>query len=145
MYFNSEQDFVIAEETTLNANGTVDQPIIMRGLQDEMGYWNGVQYNSEKAASVMNYVTISGAGYSDWWGGGACLWLDDGARLTLTNCTFTKSQYYGVKIYNIRYWSRITHSNNTFSQNLEGNVYISSGGEYNGTTYTDDQILPDLP
>ncbi|MBQ8046039.1 MAG: hypothetical protein IJ269_06760, partial [Bacteroidales bacterium] len=66
-------------------------------------------------------------------------------RGTISNCTFSKSQYYGVGIDRVSDMENITHSNNTFSQCAEGNVWIEGGGEYNGTTYTDDQILPDLP
>ena len=145
MLFGSNTRFDISSETTLKAEGTAAEPIVIRGLEDEAGYWNGIMWYSIKAASVMDYCQVSGSGYSESYGEACNLFLYDNARGTISNCTFSKSQYYGVGIDRVSDMENITHSNNTFSQCAEGNVWIEGGGEYNGTTYTDDQILPDLP
>lgn len=145
MLFGSVTQFDISAETTLIANGTIDAPITIRGLEDEPGYWSGIYYNSEKAQSVMNYVNISGGGYDDNWTCRYNLQISNGARLTITNCVISNSQYYGIELDRPSVMERITHSNNIFLDCDGGNVYLEYGGEYNGVTYEDGQILPNLP
>lgn len=145
MLFNSQSNFTISNETTLIANGTIDAPITIRGLEDEPGYWNGIIYKSVKAQSVMNYCNVSGSGYGDYYTAACNLFLWDDSRLTLTNCVFSGSQYYGIGIDRVSDMQYITHANNSFSGCQGGNVWIESGGEYNGVTYESGQILPNLP
>lgn len=145
MFIGSAQNMDISTETTLIANGTIDAPITIRGLEDEPGYWNGIYYNSQKAQSVMNYVNISGGGYNDNWSNRFNLQISNDARLTITNCVISNSQYYGIELDRPSVMERITHSNNTFLNCQEGNVWLEYGGEYNGVTYEAGQILPQLP
>ncbi len=145
MLVGSAKDLKVQPQTTFIADGTVDAPITIRGYEDEAGYWYGMRFDSEKAASVMNYVNISGGGYNDDWYNRYNLYIADDCRLTLTNCVFSKSQYYGIEVYNPQQMSRVTHSNNTFFDCQGGNVYFYYGGEYNGVTYEDGQVIPQLP
>lgn len=145
MLIGSATNLTIQAETTLIANGTIDAPITIRGLEDEPGYWNGIIYRSVKAQSVMNYCNVSGSGYSDGYTTACNLFLWDDSRLTITNCVFNGSQYYGIGIDRVSDMQYITHANNAFAACQGGNVWIESGGEYNGVTYEDGQILPNLP
>lgn len=145
MLFNSQSTFTISEETTFIADGTAEAPITIRGLEDEPGYWYGIFYKSVKAQSIMNYCNVSGSGYGDYWTEACNLFLYDNSRLTLTNCVFSGSQYYGIGIDRVSDMQYITHANNSFSGCQGGNVWIESGGEYNGVTYESGQILPNLP
>ena len=145
MLFGSNTGFTIAEETTFIADGTIDAPITIRGLEDEAGYWNGIIYYSNKQASVMNYVNISGGGYDDYWTQNHNIFLYNDSRLTMTNCIISGSQYYGIALDHIGVMERITHSNVVFLNNQGGNVWIESGGEYNGVTYESGQVIPQLP
>lgn len=145
MLFGSVKCFNISAETTLIANGTIEAPITIRGLEDEPGYWSGIIYHSVKAQSVMNYCNVSGSGYDSSYGDACNLFLYDNSRLTITNCVFSGSQYYGIGIDRVSDMQYITHANNAFAGCQGGNVWIESGGEYNGVTYEDGQILPNLP
>lgn len=145
MLIGSAENIDINEETTFIADGTIDAPITIRGLEDEPGYWNGIYYNSKKSQSVMNYVNISGGGYDDSWTNRFNLQISNDARLTITNCVISKSQYYGIELNSPSVMERVTHANNIFLSCEGGNVYLEYGGEYNGVTYEDGQILPQLP
>ena len=145
MLIGSAQNMDVNAETTLIADGTIDAPITIRGLEDEPGYWNGIYYNSQKAQSVMNYVNISGGGYNDSWTNRFNLQISNDARLTITNCVISGSQYYGIELNQPSVMERITHSNVVFLNNQGGNVYFEYGGEYNGVTYEGGQVIPQLP
>ena len=145
MLIGSANNIDVNAETTFIANGTIDAPITIRGLEDEPGYWEGIYYNSLKAQSIMNYVNISGGGYNDSWTNRFNLQISNGARLTITNCVISNSQYYGIELDRPSVMERITHSNNTFLNCQGGNVWLEDGGEYNGVTYESGQILPQLP
>ena len=145
MYFKSEQNVNMQDAVTLIADGTADKPIIFRGMEDENSYWQGIKYHSTKEASVMNHCQILNCGEDDAYFQGGCLCIYDDSRLTLTNCTIGKSLYYGITLDGVELFDRITHSNNTFVNCGHGNVWLESGGEYNGVQYESGQILEDLP
>ena len=145
MLIGSANNIDVNAETTFIANGTIDAPITIRGLEDEPGYWEGIYYNSQKAQSIMNYVNISGGGYNDSWTNRFNLQISNDARLTITNCVISNSQYYGIELDSPSVMERITHSNNTFLNCQGGNVYFDYGGEYNGVTYEAGQVIPQLP
>ena len=143
--FKSEQNVNMQDAVTLIADGTADKPIIFRGMEDENSYWQGIKYHSTKEASVMNHCQILNCGEDDAYFQGGCLCIYDDSRLTLTNCTIGKSLYYGITLDGVELFDRITHSNNTFVNCGHGNVWLESGGEYNGVQYESGQILEDLP
>lgn len=147
MLFGSNTGFVIAEATTFIADGTIDAPITIRGLEDEPGFWNGIRYSSNKQASIMNYVNISGGGYGNGWSESNNLYIYEGSdrRLTITNCVISKSQYYGIQVGSPETMQNITHNNVIFLDCQAGNVRFYYGGEYNGVTYEAGQVIPQLP
>ena len=145
MYFKSEQNVDIQDAVTLVADGTAEKPIIFRGMEDQNSYWLGIKYHSTKEASVMNHCQILNCGedYETFEGGCLCIYY--GSHLTLTNCTIGKSLHYGITLDGVELFGRITHSNNTFVNCGHGNVWLYTGGEWNGGQYEDGQILEDLP
>ena len=145
MLFGSNQKLDMEQQVTFIADGTIDAPITIRGYEDELGYWAGMNYRSNKAQSVMNYVNISGGGYEDSWTNNHNIFLYNDSRLTMTNCVISNSQYYGIALDHIAVMERITHSNNTFLNCQGGNVWLEDGGEYNGVTYESGQVIPQLP
>ena len=145
MYFKSGQNVDMQAAVTLIADGTAEKPIIFRGMEDENSYWLGIKYHSTKEASVMNHCQILNCGEDDAYFHGGCICIYDDARLTLTNCTIGKSHYYGITLDGVELFERINHSNNTFVSCGHGNVWLESGGEWNGVQYESGQILEDLP
>lgn len=145
MYFKSGQNVDMQEVVTLVANGTAEKPIIFRGMEDEDSYWNGIKYHSTKQASVMNYCTVLNCGEDTEGFHGGCICIYNDSRLTLTNCTIGKSLHYGITLDDVELMGRITHSNNTFTNCAGGNIWLESGGTYNGVDYESGQILTDFP
>lgn len=145
MYFKSEQDVDMQEAVTLIADGTAEKPIIFRGMEDEDSYWKGIKYHSTKQASVMNYCTVLNCGEDTESFQGGCICIYNESRLTLTNCTIGKSLHYGITLDDVELLGRINHSNNTFVNCAGGNVWLESGGTYNGVEYENGQILTDFP
>lgn len=145
MYFKSGQNVQMDANSTLIADGTAEKPIVFRGMEDEDSYWYGIKYSSTKQASVMNYCSVLNCGEDTEGFHGGCICIYNNSRLTLTNCTIGKSLHYGITLDDIELMGRISHSNNTFTNCAGGNVWLESGGDYNGTHYDAGQILDDLP
>ena len=144
-YVNSEKEIRIAEESALIANGTAAEPIVFRGMENEIGYWRGIRYHSQKESSIMNYCKIGNCGENEAGFWSACLSFWNGSRLTLTNCTFGNCRHYGIALDDIENMNSITHSGNTFTGCNAGNVFVETGGTYNGVDYENEQILDNLP
>ncbi|MBR4582186.1 MAG: right-handed parallel beta-helix repeat-containing protein [Bacteroidales bacterium] len=144
-YIRPGQNIDMDENSTFIADGTAEKPIIFRGVEDEDSYWIGIKYHSTKQASVMNYCTVINCGEDTEGFHGGCICIYNNSRLTLTNCTIGKSLHYGITLDDVELMGRISHSNNTFTNCAGGNVWLESGGDYNGTHYDDGQILDDLP
>lgn len=144
-YMRSGQNVQMDANSTLIADGTAEKPIVFRGMEDEDSYWYGIKYSSTKQASVMNYCTVINCGEDTEGFHGGCICIYNNSRLTLTNCTIGKSLHYGITLDDVELLGRINHSNNTFVNCAGGNVWLESGGDYNGTHYDAGQILDDLP
>jgi len=144
-YLNSDQDIYIAPNSTFIANGTAEKPIIFRGMENEIGYWRGIKYHSTKEASILNYCTIANCGNDspDFYSGCFMFWNE--SRVTITNCTFGNCRHFGITLDDIENMNSIDHSNNTFTGCGAGNVFVETGGDYNGNHYDDGQILSGLP
>ena len=144
-YMRSGQNVQMDANSTLIADGTAEKPIVFRGMEDEDSYWYGIKYSSTKQASVMNYCTVINCGEDTEGFHGGCICIYNNSRLTLTNCTIGMSLHYGITLDDVELLGRINHSNNTFVNCAGGNVWLESGGDYNGTHYDAGQILDDLP
>lgn len=143
--FDYEAEFIISEDSRLEVNGTASQPVIFRAKNAE-DPWRGILFWSNRTTgNLINYAKIMNCGTGDYASERTCLWIGSEAKLTLTNNVFGPSNYNGVGIDYIETWGNVTHSGNTFTGCTEGNVYISSGGEWNGIEYADETILNDLP
>lgn len=144
-YIRADRNVDMNENSTLIADGTAEKPIIFRGMEDEDSYWKGIKYHSTKQASVMNYCTVLNCGEDTESFDGGCICIYSDSRLTLTNCTIGKSLHYGITLDEVELLGRITHSNNTFTNCAGGNIWLESGGTYNGVDYESGQILTDFP
>jgi hypothetical protein len=132
------------------AEGTAAAHITIKGFDEKVGYWHGIQINSQTPGSKLNYCDISGAG------GGteyykALLYMytgsfaNDGsgtytnAYIELNNTTFNKSLYYGIYFdkYHGIYNKCIVSggANVTFNQCAVGNVYVAKVGNKNDVVY----------
>lgn len=143
--FENEQRLFVEEGVTFVAQGTAEQPIVFRGIEEGAGRWNGIVYCSHKSASTMDYCVVDGAGINGWGVGSFALGIWEGSQLNLNNCIFSNSAEYGIAIDEISDMPNIKHSNNQYINCALGNVIIETGGEYNGVEYADESVLDQLP
>lgn len=134
----------VSEECGFVANGTKEKPIIFR-CEEEGEAWNGIIFESTRNNNIFNYCQIRNGGSIEGWKVRCCLYIQSDAKLTLTNNIFGPTEYNGVGISEIENWKNVTHSGNTFVNCESGNVWVETGGTYNGKEYEDNQYMEDLP
>lgn len=107
---------------SLNAVGTMDNPIIFRGVTDGQGTWLGLGINSSTAANVLEYCQITGGGSTQMYnaGGQGNVVMTCSASLEVTNCTISDSGGWAIDF--VQGSNSLTQSNNTFSNNSAGDV-----------------------
>lgn len=77
----------------IEAEGTADDPIVFRGVENEAGYWIGVLIgNNVSSDSILDHVQIGNAGQ----GSGAVGNLSLRNPITVTNSRFSSSAGYGI-------------------------------------------------
>ncbi len=105
----------------LVANGTASENITFTRRSGSMDHWKGLSIETSSLENSMDYVEISYAGNSGLIAGigQTNLGLGNNARLTLTNSTISNSLGYGIWL---RPGAELTQSNNSFSNNAEGNI-----------------------
>lgn len=143
MLFPYDTYFKINDDAILVADGTASNPITFKA-QDPENHWRGIEFRSNRSGNVMNYCKISDGGIRNDWDNSSLIFIDDAAKLTLTNCEFNKS-FYGVWIEDINTWGNVTHSGNTFSNCSIANVHLEYEGEYNNVHYDEGTNLDELP
>lgn len=118
--FEANAGLGVTDNGVINAVGTAASNIIFRGTADEVGHWTGIHVETNSSRNVMDYVQIinPGSNYVYCCHEAAGLFVDAG-QMTLTNSSISKSAGCGLA-----YDSDVnmTESNNTYSQNTDGDV-----------------------
>jgi len=85
----------VGENAGLKMVGTAANPIILTGPVNNAnkGAWGGIEYHSNRADNQMEYVTVEYAGSNEYYG---AITVDDGAKLSVKNCTISNSANYGL-------------------------------------------------
>ena len=106
---------------SINAEGTADEKIIFKGINEGPGNWVGIGVNSGSSLNVFDFVEISGGGGKKLYnaGGYGNIVLSCDGKLTLTNSVISDSGGWGVDIVN---GGSLTESDNTFDNNDSGNI-----------------------
>lgn len=114
----------VEESGKIVAVGTGDKHIIIRGLSEEIGYWGGIMLSSTLSGNKLIYCDISGGGLNDSWNMNSNLYLGSSSKITIQNCTFSKSNFYGVSVADKSSANfQLVQSGNSFSSCRLGNVY----------------------
>ncbi|MFV0390866.1 MAG: DUF5018 domain-containing protein [Paludibacteraceae bacterium] len=124
LYFQQSATMRIEASGQIIAAGTTDKHIVIRGLNNEAGYWGGIMLSSTVSGNKLIYCDISGGGLSDAWNSNSNLYLRSSAKITIQNCTFSRSNFYGVTVEdksNANF--QLVQSGNSFSSCRLGNVY----------------------
>ncbi len=89
----------VTVDGTLNAVGTADSPVIIHGVQDELGYWKGIRFASKSSKNVLDYTLIEGGGSDNWNGNSdslSMIWLTEAAKLQISHSTLRRSAWYAL-------------------------------------------------
>lgn len=127
-----EQSVSVNANALLQVNGTASQPVVFRALNNEPGYWDGIEIASTRQTNGgcnLTYCNIQNAGmHSD----DAALTTNEDTRLALSNVIFSGSNGYGMSIAIPVDWDtdqyafsnyHVTASGLSFSNCDEGNIY----------------------
>jgi len=107
---------------SLNAQGTVEEPIVFRGTTQGQGTWLGIGINSSTSANLFTYCEISGGGAEQMYnsGGQGNIVIHCSGSLTTENCTIKDSAGWGIDF--VQGGNSLSQAANTFSNNELGNV-----------------------
>ena len=133
---------------SLSALGTSENPVILTGQQEQVGYWRGVDYYNTKSMSnrlsytIVEYAGSSVQGYAAVPAGlSAVEYSSDGVGLSVDHCTFRFNNGYGVFIDSTVDLRDFTE--NVVTGNVAGAVYAYSGevGDFTATsTYSGNTV-----
>jgi hypothetical protein len=104
-------------EGYLIADGTDAEGITITGKTKSPGAWQGIAIYTNDVRNLLNYVTVSHGGSSEIGFGipKVNIGVENGDRLTVTNCTITDCD--GIGLFG-ESGSTVTQSDNTFSNNV---------------------------
>ncbi len=101
---------------SLSAVGAMSAPIVLRGVEDVVGYWQGVLIDTNSASNAFDYVTLANAGSAQWTGASnSVTGLRVLGRISITNSSFERNGAYALQAYADADLSGF--SNNTFVDN----------------------------
>ncbi len=121
----------------LNASGTKEKPIEIKGKNNVKGYWAGIAFKSNHTNNKLIHTTIrDGGSYSGW--KYSTVYVDENALLSAENSTFENSNNYGLYIDNdgaINSFSNNSFGNNTIGLSLQPNDVskLDSNSNYNNS------------
>lgn len=122
MEFEEASGIFMQSSSKLIANGTGADGILFTSAQDNptKGFWKGVGFDSNDLTHELTYLTIEFAGGGDMTNvnGGGNLRMDYGTNLSLTNCTITDSDTYGI--WRDSETSAISETGTTYARNNDG-------------------------
>lgn len=99
--FRDDAAISVESGGALRAEGTADAPIILRGTEDERGWWRGVRFETNRPTNRLAFVTIDGAGSAALHNTTEPAGLTVGrssrtAGVRITDSTFTNNAGYGL-------------------------------------------------
>jgi hypothetical protein len=84
------------DNRSLTVQGTSSEPVVMRGLEAQRGYWRGIYFDSGDTQNAFEWVEISDAGVDSE---SACLRIDGNALLPVfNNVTIRSCQGYAMSV-----------------------------------------------
>lgn len=91
MVFKKNSGFHISSGATIKLQGTEAAPIVISGLENKAGYWEGVEFKSDNSENIFKNVVISD-------GNERCLIVDyyDEQYLAVENLTIKNAKEYGL-------------------------------------------------
>jgi len=122
--FDADAGLWVGVEGSLSAISD-EGDIRFEGRVDQAGYWKGIGLESASELNVFDGVTIDGAGSASWCCEGsrdpAAILLDPSSQVSVTNSTLSRSSGWGI--FAVSDALSVTESDNTFEDNVLGNVH----------------------
>jgi hypothetical protein len=130
-----DQEVDVEDNALIQVDGTANQPVVFRGLNNENGFWDGIDVDAKRSTnggSYLNYCQILNAGNEI---DDAALSTDEETRLVLNNVTISGSDGYGMKISIPVDWDtdqysfsnyHVSATGLNFSGCASGNIYESN-------------------
>jgi hypothetical protein len=101
----------------LNATGTAEKPIEIKGETNTKGYWAGIAFKSNNPNNKLIHTTVSDGG--TYWGWEyATVYVSDNAQLTVENSAINNSDNFGLFVQDGGQLA--SFSTNTFGSNSTG-------------------------
>ena len=91
--FEHEKEARIGGSIQLKIAGTAENPVVMRGLNDEANYWRGFAIDTERPCAI-DGLTLSQTGYDE----ATSLRIRDNANISLANITFNATEHRCLEI-----------------------------------------------
>ena len=120
---------------SFSAKGTAEKKIILKGLDNGVGYWKGILIISNSQSNEFEYVTVQQGGSSVFAESGTKANVAlagtpySGGALKVGNSVFTESGGYGLYVQGMSSLERF--SSNTFSNNVSVPAYIPASQLHN--------------
>ncbi|MDF9796601.1 hypothetical protein OKW21_001864 [Catalinimonas alkaloidigena] len=107
---------------SFNAVGTVESPIIFKGVSEGQGTWQGIGINSSTSLNHLAFCEISGGGAGQMYnaGGQGNIVMQCEATLKVENCVIIDSGGWGIDFVNNG--NTLDESDNTFDNNTSGDI-----------------------
>lgn len=102
---------------SLDATGTAENPIVIKGENEVKGYWEGLAFKSNNPNNKLIHTTVSDAG-TYWAWDEAIVYVGSNAQLTITNSTISNGNNIGLYIESDGILT--SFADNTFSKNTTG-------------------------
>jgi hypothetical protein len=103
------------EGGALSAEAGDGETIVFEGDAESPGYWEVVEFESNNPDNVLDNVEVAYGGGGGW----ANVWVQGGARLSLTNSRLAESATWGIVVDE---GANFEGSNNTYVNNAEGGI-----------------------
>jgi hypothetical protein len=119
----AQERIYVPSSSHLIAEGTAQSRIIIKGMQNNAGYWNGIEVSSQTPGTKFDYCDISGAGATQGTpADNGLIEYSANSFVEIYNCNLSKSLNSGVVCkysspsFNVHYNANLKQANVTFSE-----------------------------
>lgn len=100
VFMGAGSSITLSGTGTIEAVGDEENTILIRGVEEERGYWGGIYINETGTSNhVLEYVTIRHAGGDQFTGNSeskGAVYVRGESRLSVSNCAFEQNAFAGI-------------------------------------------------
>ena len=93
--FEAQKGITVAQNGSINATGTSSERIILEGASHGSGFWDGLRISSNNPQNILNYVTITDAGF-DYYHKYSGIFLE--GSMSIDNSIISNSNSWGIYV-----------------------------------------------